>query len=272
LYSISIRSIEIVSRALVGYGYMRRVNNVSLKNELITRSPALLFGAGLLGFVASVVLSAKATPKAMRILEERRQEGWYQPDEGGPHHYSRLEKLKDIAPVYIPTIGMVLLSTGMLLASDRIVRNRYASLLTLYSITERAAREWESSTKDNVSNKKFHSIKERVLAPQQPPTPEDFIEGHLLFWDPVSGRYFSARSVDTVRRIFKDINLMLISEDFVHLSELYYQLGMSHAKFADDIGWHINDAEIEPSFDSTFIDDIAYIQVNYPTRPRVGWV
>lgn len=242
---------------------------MSLKSELIKHSPRLLFGGGILGLITAVVMSAKATPKAMEIIERRRQSGWYE-------EYDRLTvpkiplkvMIKDIAPVYLPTAGLVLLSTGMLLASDHIVRNRYSSLLALYGITQRALRDWDSSTAENVTQKKYHKIKEQVLAPQRPPEEADMIEGHRLFWDPISGRYFYARSVDTVRSIFKDINLMLVTEGFVPLSELYYQLNMAPAKFADDIGFRIEDAEVEPRFDSTYIGDVAYIQVNYEVIPR----
>jgi hypothetical protein len=234
---------------------------MNLKNEIIKRSPELLLGGGILGFVSAVIMSARATPKAMQILEEGRYKRRYE-------EYTTVSKVKDVAPAYIPTAAMVLLSTGMLLASDHITRNRYASLLALYSIAGRALSDWDSSTADNVSKKKYHQIKERVLAPQHPPEEVDIVEGHLLFWDPISGRYFHARSVDTVRKIFKDVNLMLVTDEFVPLSELYYQLDMPVAKFADWVGFHVSDSEIEPRFDSTYIGEYAYIQVNYEVRPR----
>lgn len=241
------------------------------KNELLKRSPNILLGSGILGFIAAVVMSAKATPKAMRILSEQsygiemnsRSEDYLKP------YPSKMDKIRAIAPIYIPTAGMVLLSTGMLMASDRIVRNRYASLLTLYSITERAMREWESSTSENVTKKKLESIKGGVMAPtEDPPSEEDFVDGNRLFWDPYSGRFFYAASVDTVRRIFGDINLRMVNDEFVPLNDFYYALNLDPVGYGNDNGWNLEDGKVSPAFDSFMRNDRAYIRVEYPIKPR----
>jgi hypothetical protein len=224
----------------------------------------LLFGTGILGFVAAVVMSAKATPRAMKKLEYL---NWTEKAPIKPH--TKIEKARAIAPIYVPTAGMVLLSTGMLLASDRIIRNRYASLLALYSIMERTAREWESATTENVTKKKLQTIKEQVMAPQgEVPAEEDFVDGNRLFWDPYSGRFFYAPSVDTVRKIFGDINLRMVHEHFVPLNDFYEALGMDLVGYGNDNGWNIEDGDVTPAFDSLMRNDRAYIQVQYPIKPR----
>lgn len=230
------------------------------KNELVKRSPGLLFGTGILGFIAAVVMSAKVTPKAMRILDGR-PEG-FEP--------TLVDKIKTVAPVYIPTAGMVLLSTGMLLASDRIIRNRYASLLAIYSITERAISEWQSATTDNVTKKKLQTIKGEVLAPTENDIPleEEFVDGNRLFWDPWSGRPFYAQSVDTVRRIFSDINLRVVKEDFVPLNDFYYALNLDPVGHGSDSGWNVEDGDVPLTFDSLLRNDRSYISVQYPVKPR----
>jgi uncharacterized protein with NRDE domain len=216
-----------------------------------------------LGFVAAVVMSAKATPKAMELLES------IETDELNGYEYTRLERARLFAPVYIPTAGMVLLSTGMLMASDRIIRNRYASLLAIYSITERAMREWQSATTENVTKKKLQTIKEQVLSPDiEIPAEEDFVDGNRLFWDAFSGRFFYAQSVDTVRRVFSDINLSLVHDNFVPLNSFYEDLGMDPVGYGYDSGWNVEDGDITPIFDSIMRNDRAYIRVQYDVKAR----
>lgn len=244
---------------------------MNLKNELINRAPTLLFSAGVAGFITAVVMSARATPKAMARLNELE----HLAEEHGPRYVrfnnpKRVDKIKAVIPVYVPTAGMVLLSTGLLMASDRIVRNRYASLLTLYSVTERTLSSWKTATEESVTNKKFHEIKERVITPTEDPQYDERAEaeGMHRFWDLYSKRYFYAPSVDTVRRIFKDINLKLVTEDFIPLNDFYYLVGLDPVGYGNDVGWHVNDMEIEPWFDGGLIKDIPYIVVEYEVKPR----
>ena len=182
---------------------------------------------------------------------------------------TKLEKARAIGPVYIPTAGVVLLSTGMLLASDRMIRNRYASLLAIYSILERAMREWESGTASNVTSKKLLEIKEGVLAPDvEIPLEEDFVDGNRLFWDAFSGRFFYAQSVDTVRRVFSEINLQMVHDNFVPLNSLYEDLGMDPVGYGYDSGWNIEDGNIPLTFDSIVRNDRAYIRLQYSVQAR----
>jgi len=241
------------------------------KNELVKRSPDILFGSGILGFIVAVVMSAKAAPKAMKVLDElpHGTEMNSHSENYLKSYPSGLDKIRAVAPVYIPTAGVVLLSTGMLLASNNIVRNRYSSLLAIYSITERAMREWESGTTDNVTKKKLLTIKEGVMAPDSEiPLEEDFVDGNRLFWDAYSGRFFYAQSVDTVRRIFSDINLQMVHDNFVSLNSFYEDLSMDPVGFGYDSGWNVENGDITPTFDSIVRNDRAYIRVQYPVQPR----
>lgn len=241
---------------------------MNIRNELIKRSPTLLLGAGILGFVTATVMAARAAPKANRALDQQEDEYFdlYFPENEVP----LIEKVKVAAPHYLPTVGLMLVSTGLLLSSNRIVRKRYTSLLALYTITERALSEWEASTAENVTPKKLDKIRERVLAPTaDPPEGEDeFVDGRSVYYDQWSGRYFWAPSVDTIRRAIAEINLRLVKEDFVPLNDFYYALGMDPVEMGDDIGWSVNGEEAEVYFDSMLRNDRPYVKVIFRVAPR----
>lgn len=240
---------------------------MDIKNKLTAHSPAILLGAGILGFITAAFMSARATPKAMETLQYIKED-----EMNGYPPATKFEKAKALAPIYLPTIGMMLLSSGLILSSDRIIRKRYTSLFALYAITNRALEEWEAATREAVSGRKADEISSRVLAPtSDPPTTgdvDDLLSGRSAFYDRFSGRYFIADSVDTVKRVIADINLRLVKEDFVPLNDFYYDLGMDPIEIGGDIGWSVNGGEAGVYFDSMLRNGKPYIRVIFTVVPR----
>lgn len=230
---------------------------MKLKNTLTRQSPAILAALGCLGFITSVVMSAKATPKAMKILEAQ------------PEDSTTMEKVKAIAPIYAPTIGMMLLSTACAVSSNRIHRYRYTSLLALYSIGEKSLQRWQNAVLDEVGEKKYENVRERIISPEDPiPTVVMMDEERVLFFDTYSGRYFRSDSVETVRKIVNDLNDLLFGEDFVSLNEFYFEIGLPNVEFGDEAGWNIADGSIKVTYDAFIKNDKPCISVSFVLSPK----
>lgn len=232
---------------------------MKLKNTLTRQSPAILAALGCLGFITSVVMSAKATPKAMEILKTQ------------PEDSTTMEKVKAIAPIYAPTVGMVLVSTACVVGSNRIHRYRYASILALYSIGEKSLQRWQNAVLDEVGEKKYENVRERVVAPKGT-VPAGILldESQIVCFDVFSGRYFKTNSIETIRRIINDMNDRLIIGDFVALNEFYYELGLDRVEFGDEVGWllHDHDETIKVTFDPFMKDDRPVVSVSFVVKPK----
>ncbi len=230
---------------------------MKLKNTLTRQSPTILAALGCIGFITSVVMSARATPKAMRAMEPRSKS-------------TRMEKVKAIAPIYAPTVGMMLLSTACIVGSSRIHRYRYASLLALYSIGEKSLQRWQQSVLDEVGQKKYENVRERVVSPEDPvPTAILMDEERVLFYDVYSGRYFQTDSVETVRKTVNDLNDLLFQEDFVSLNEFYFEIGLPRVEFGDEAGWNIADGSIQVTYDAFIAqNDKPCISVSFVLSPK----
>lgn len=240
---------------------------MNFKNELIRRSPSLLLGGGIAGFIGAVIMSAKATPAAH---EESLNIDY---EENYLHiPVSRKEKIRRILPYYIPTIGMVMLSTGMVLSSNRIMRNRYTSLLALYTLTNKALGEWENATASSVTKKKLEQIRDKVFEPDALPEWNEKNADTTAFWDPYGGRYIYAKSPEHVRRVIAELNAQLLRDDFVPLNDFYYSLGAPPLQFGGDIGWDVEQREeIGVKFDSVLKEDRAYVKFLFTVEPRLPW-
>ena len=230
---------------------------MKLKTLIQNESPTILAGLGCIGFITSVIMTAKVAPKADKILKEM------------PEESSKLDKAKAIAPIYAPTAGMIMISTACIVGSNRIHRYRYASLLALYSVSERTLQKWQDSVLKEVGRKKYENVREHVYSPEEdPPSSMLMDDERVLFFDVYSGRYFRSDSVETVRRIINDLNDQMFREDFASLNDFYFKIGLPRVEFGDDVGWHISAGTIKANYDSFLKDDRPGVSVSFELKPR----
>lgn len=200
---------------------------MNLKSFLVEKSPAILLGAGIAGFVSAIVVTAKVAPKAQKKLEEL------------PEDATVLKKAKTILPDYIPVIGTAMVATGFILMSARIVNYRFATLGMLYSISENQIEKLQKAIKEEVGEKKAEKIQELALRPEIE-VPEDIIDvddGTTLFFDSFSGRYFRRRNVETIRKAVNDTNELAINTGWASVNDFYYSIGLPAMERGEDIGW-----------------------------------
>lgn len=230
---------------------------MKLQNTLKQNAPSILLALGLGGFVGAVVYTARVAPKANDILSDL------------PPETSKLDQAKAVAATYAPVAGMVLASTGAILASNRIMRNRYAALLVLYSFTEQVVERWKSSALEEVGSKKFKNIKDRVVGSDDP-IPDDILnqEGATMLYDTYSGRWFTTDSVESVRRVINDVNEDMFRENFASLNDFYYGLKMDKIEYGDDVGWHIDDGAVNIELTPIIRDERPYISISFSVKPR----
>jgi len=241
---------------------------MKIKNKMKSQSPAILAGLGCLGFITAAIMAAKAALKAEELLEKENYE-----NHGLPftHSIPWPAKIKAVAPVYAPTMGMILLSTGCIVASNRIHHYRYASLLALYSIGEKSLQKWQSAVVDEVGQKKYDKVRERTVTPDEP-VPAGILldDSRVVCFDVFSGRYFKTDSVETIRRNINDLNDRLIAGEFVSLNELYYEFGLDRVEFGDECGWllHDHDETIKVTFDPFMKDDRPVVSISFVVKPK----
>ena len=229
---------------------------MNLKTILGNQSPTILASLGVAGFITAVVMAARATPKAVEVLDEHLGE-------------SNFEKAKAVAPIYAHVGAMCLLSTACVVGSNHIQRYRYAALLTVYSLGLASLSRWQESIINTVGEKKYEEIREEVVAPRGP------IPGNLTtdtekvkFFDYYSGRYFHYRSVEDIRAIINDINEKLYHDDFVPVNDFYHSLGLDPIQIGDEVGWIIGNGSITIQYDSRIHEDIPCITLSFDIVPR----
>ena len=233
---------------------------MNVKELLGPRSPSILAGLGVVGFITAVVMVAKAAPRASEIIEELEED----------EECTFIEKGTAVAPLYAPAVAMMMISTAAIVASSHIHSTRYASVLALYSVSERTLSRWQDAVIEEVGEKKKERIRRRTTEPREDIPQSLVVDGNrMLFFDVFTGRYFRADSLEAVRRVVNESNDFMLGEDFISLNEYYQNLGMPATGFGDDVGWTASDGLIELYYDSHIKDDIPCVSMHFVKSPSV---
>lgn len=200
--------------------------------------PGILTGLGIVGMVTAGVLAVHATPKALRLIEEKRSE-------------ERVEKLERIEVVkvawkcYVPAVATGVLSASCLIGANSMNVRKHAALAAAYKISETALTEYREKVVDAIGEKKETAIREKVAQKQIEKAPVDTREviitekGNTLFLEPLSGRYFRS-DIEQVRKAANDLNDQIYNgfSGSVTLNDFYTEIGLDTNDVGDLMGWN----------------------------------
>lgn len=159
------------------------------KVSMEKNAPAILIGLAILSGGTAIVLAVKDTPKALKRIEEKKQET-------GVDKLTVLETVKTTWPCYVPTALAFVFAAGCAIGSQSIHAKRHAALATAYKISETALVEYRDKVVDTFGEKKEQTVRDKVAQAQIDKTPfvPDEVAftgtGTSLFLDPLSKRYF----------------------------------------------------------------------------------
>jgi len=213
--------------------------------ELQKRAPELLLGFGTAGMICTVVMAVYATPKALKKIEEVKQEK-------GIDKLTVSQTVKAAWKCYLPATITGSLSTGCIISSGVITGKRNAALVTACSLAESSLRDYQSKAIEMIGEEKNKQILEAVdqerlektNIPEEHQLPPIGPEGLMLCLDSISGRpFFSNREI--LDRVANELNrqMMTGSELYVSLNEFYYEVDaadLGPIDIGEYLGWNIN--------------------------------
>lgn len=236
----------------MGKGNISKIIN-EIQKAVTKHSPEILTGLGIAGMITTTVLAVKATPKALNLINDRK-------DELETEKLPPIEVVKTAWKCYIPAAVTCATSTACLIGASSVHLKRNAALATAYKLSESAISEYKDAVIDKLGEKKEQTIRDKVAEEKMKKNPvsssEVFIteKGNTLCYDTISGRYFKS-DIDRIKRAENAINKQLLDEMYVSLNDLYDELDLDHTKLGDELGWKIDDGLVELYFSSQLADD-----------------
>lgn len=240
-------------------------------------SPTILTAVAVTGVISTVVMAVKATPKALQILDEEHIKNANETPIGESVKIITIkDKIELLWPVYTPAAIMGLVTIGCIIGANKINLRRNAALVGLYSLSESTLKEYQKKIIETIGDKKEKIIRDEIKKDQvkKPVKEEDVIFtglGDTLCYDSISGRYFKS-DIEKIKQSMNKVSRRLMSDHFITLNEVYYEIGLKSIKMGEIIGWHVDDGLIEPEFTSHLNDNgIPCLVLDYTIEPRYNY-
>lgn len=122
-----------------------------VRTAMKKHSPEILTGIGIAGMITTTVMAVKATPKALILLEEKK-------DELDTDRLEPKDIIKTAWPCYIPAAVVGSISVFCLIGASSTNLRRNAALATAYTLSESTLKEYqEKSLRQSVKKGTVHS-------------------------------------------------------------------------------------------------------------------
>jgi hypothetical protein len=169
------------------------------------------------------------------------------------------------------------LTVAGVICLNSIHTRRNAALATAYSISEVVLKEYQDKLLETLGEKKAQKFKDEIYKDRvdnNPLSKNQVIftgNGDTLCLDSLSGRYFKS-DIESIRQKRNDLNEVLLKDGFVSLNDLYYELGLKNTKQGEDLGWNINDGQINFTFSSQLAEGgVPCLVIDYSISPKFNY-
>lgn len=246
----------------------------SIGRSISNHSPEILTGLGIAGMITTTVLAVKATPKALSLIESKKEE----------LELTESEKLRPIETIkatwkcYIPTVVTGVSSVACLVGASSVNARRNAALATAYNLSAAALSEYKEKVLETVGEKKEQIIRNKVAEEKvnKEPVNQSAIivsgNGNTRCFDTITKRRFTS-DIETIRRIVNELNRRMVNgDDYISLNEFYYELGLDGTKIGDELGWNVTTGLIDLDFSAQLdTDGVPCIVIDYMLAPKRGY-
>lgn len=238
-------------------------------------SPEILLTIGIAGMITTTIAAVKATPKALRLMEEKKRE--LEVDTLTP-----VETVKTTWKCYIPAVVTGTVSVACLIGSNSVNAKRNAALATAYKLSETAFTEYRDNVTKVIGEKKERTVRDKISEKQIKDNPVNKTEvivtgkGQTLFFEPLSSRYFYS-DLEKIKRAENTLNKQIICDAFdtgVTVNDFYEEIGLPTTETGYMLGWNLNIGliDIYPSAqmaeEGSEHEGEPCIVLNYTTPPR----
>lgn len=206
------------------------MNKLVAKSQLFLKrnSATILTCVGGVGVVATAVMSVKATPKALRLLEEAKQEKG--------EDLTKMEVVKTAGPAYIPAVITGAATIACIFGANALNKKQQAALMSAYALLDNTYKDYKKKVEELYGKKVDQHIKTEIAKDKYEETNIVVMDDKELFYDQFSNRYFQSTMAKLVQAEY-DLNKKISQWGGATINEFYEYLDIPPIAGGDELGW-----------------------------------
>lgn len=200
----------------------------SSKLFLKRNSATILTCVGAAGVVVTSVMAVKATPKALRMIEDAKEEKG--------EDLTRLETVAVAGPSYIPAAITGIATIGCIVGANILNKHQQAALVSAYAFLDQSYKDYKKKVNELFGEDAGKQVTTAIVKDKWGEQEFELDGEKRLYYDMYSERYFEATPYQVSRAKY-EINRMNVTEGYTFLNEWYQQLGVEPLDWGWDFGW-----------------------------------
>lgn len=188
----------------------------------------ILTCVGGVGVVTTAVMSVKATPKALTLLADAKEE------KGEELNYA--EKIKIAGPIFLPSILIGAGTLACIFGANVLNKRKQASLISAYTLLENSYKAYKNKVGELYGEDADVNVRKEIVKDNYEETDISINDDKQLFYDEFSQRYFESTLEDVLRAEYT-FNRMIATEYGVFLNDFYDLIGLEEVDYGNYMGW-----------------------------------
>lgn len=231
--------------------------------------PTLLTIAASVGVVATAVSAARATPKALDILDH------YQLGLKEDRPERKIDKVIAVAPVYIPSILFGAATIAAIVGANCLNIKTQKSMASAYMLLDNSFKTYRNKVDELYGEEADLKVREAISHDKHSlPAEED--EPVVLFHEPIYDVFFESTLMDVVLAEYHFNRNFILRGDNT-MDELYSFLGIAdkYPEHVITLGWSVDAGVMFYGYQwidfnhkiKTFNNGTKYYEIEYPFEP-----
>lgn len=214
-----------------------------MKTFIKRNAATILTCIGSAGVILTTVTAVKATPKALKKLDEAEKEKG--------EKLTNIEKIKMAGPSYIPTVLIGVGTISCIVGAKVISKRHQTALVSAYALVDSSFKEYKHKLKELYGEETHNNVINAIAVEKVDPdlvvrgsymcsecdlSKEEACGEPVLFYEEYGNRYFET-TIEQVISAEYHLNRNYALREYTVLNELYEFLGLETTDYGSVLGW-----------------------------------